>query len=387
MLSAPLISRLRSINWDFSGNFSDSAFSSLHWHPGRFASQLPATLIGLLSHPNDTVLDPFMGSGTTLVEAQRLGRPSIGIDINPVSCIAAKAKTLPVPAAKIARDISSIIEDAAAAVEGRLLPFSSLADPARVPDTVQASKWYVPSVLTELSKLWQLIQSYSGRRRILAEAGFSALLIAVCRETRHWGYICDNTQPAGDHGGNPLRELEKFLRRTASAYAERDAEHTARAGKVVQLPEARILQANSKTALAQIPDGSVRLCVTSPPYFGVCDYVKAQRLSLEWFSTPIEPLRLEEVGARSKRHRRDARDTYLSDIYAVFAEVRRCLTSDGAAAVIIGQSHTRDAVLPALREVFQRAGLTIAADMNRRVTSQRRQAPSITGEHIMVLAP
>src|SRR4051812_16843478 len=88
MLKSSLLSRLRNIDWDFSGSFSESPFSAIHFHPGRFASQLPASLIGLLSEPGDIVLDPFMGSGTTLVEAQRLGRQSIGIDINPVACLA-----------------------------------------------------------------------------------------------------------------------------------------------------------------------------------------------------------------------------------------------------------------------------------------------------------
>src|SRR5712671_61389 len=112
MVNARSISRLSNIDWDFAGAFSESAFSAIHWHPGRFASQIPASLIGVLSSPGGTVLDPFVGSGTTLVEAQRLGRRSIGIDLSPISCLASRAKTLSISAKKIKDAIRDISDDA-----------------------------------------------------------------------------------------------------------------------------------------------------------------------------------------------------------------------------------------------------------------------------------
>jgi site-specific DNA-methyltransferase (adenine-specific) len=55
-------------------------------HPAPFPEELPRRLIKLYSYPGDVVMDPFSGSGTTLVAAKRLGRSSVGIEINPVFC-------------------------------------------------------------------------------------------------------------------------------------------------------------------------------------------------------------------------------------------------------------------------------------------------------------
>ena len=55
-------------------------------HPAPFPEELPRRLIKLYSYPDDLVLDPFSGSGTTLVAAKRLGRYSVGVEINPVFC-------------------------------------------------------------------------------------------------------------------------------------------------------------------------------------------------------------------------------------------------------------------------------------------------------------
>jgi site-specific DNA-methyltransferase (adenine-specific) len=67
--------------WDFCGERGARV-----GHPAPFPEDLPERLIKLYSFVEDTVLDPFVGSGTTCAVASRLGRRSIGVDIDPAYC-------------------------------------------------------------------------------------------------------------------------------------------------------------------------------------------------------------------------------------------------------------------------------------------------------------
>jgi site-specific DNA-methyltransferase (adenine-specific) len=56
---------------------------STRHHPAPFPEELAYRLVRMFSFTGDTVLDPFMGTGTTLVAAARCDRSSIGVDVEP----------------------------------------------------------------------------------------------------------------------------------------------------------------------------------------------------------------------------------------------------------------------------------------------------------------
>src|SRR6201999_2595901 len=68
-----------------------------------------------------------------------------------------------------------------------------------VPSEVQIEKWYTPRTIDALRRIKFAIDDLRGDARLLGDAAFSAILLGVCRETRHWGYVCDNTAPKGDY--------------------------------------------------------------------------------------------------------------------------------------------------------------------------------------------
>ncbi|WP_164989275.1 site-specific DNA-methyltransferase, partial [Roseovarius sp. A46] len=62
-------------------------------YPARFSPQFARAVIEAFSEPGDIVLDPFIGGGTTAVEALRAGRRCIGTDINELALFVSKVKT------------------------------------------------------------------------------------------------------------------------------------------------------------------------------------------------------------------------------------------------------------------------------------------------------
>lgn len=319
------------------------------------------------------------------MEAQRLGRRSIGFDLNPVAALVTQAKTIPISAGRVNRLIGEITGDARDRLVSPLLLLRDCDPPRSIPASVQKEKWYTRRVLGDLAILWRLLGTYKKHKRLIAEAAFSAILLPVCRETRHWGYVCDNTRPIDSHGGDVFETFASTLHRLAEAYKQRDEDREDQFSHVGRIEPARIECGDAIALTAALSPESIDLVITSPPYEGVCDYVKSQRLSMEWFGYPIAPLRVQEIGARSRRHGADAHAQYVRDMQTVFENLRTSLRPGGFAAVVIGQSAKRKATVRPVTRGAEAAGFEVAVDMNRTVTSQRRQAPSIKDEHILLL--
>ena len=68
---------------------------SFYRYPARFSPQFARAVIEHFSQPGDCILDPFMGGGTSIVEALRNGRSAVGIDLNALACFVASVKTTP----------------------------------------------------------------------------------------------------------------------------------------------------------------------------------------------------------------------------------------------------------------------------------------------------
>src|ERR1043166_357736 len=65
----------------------------LYRYPARFSPVFARAAIETFTKPGDTVLDPFAGGSTTLVESIALGRHSVGVDVSELSLFLARVKT------------------------------------------------------------------------------------------------------------------------------------------------------------------------------------------------------------------------------------------------------------------------------------------------------
>ena len=78
-----------------SSRHTSGSTHNFYLYPSRFSPVIAQTIIALFSQPGDSVLDPFMGGGTSIIEGMMLGRRMVGIDLNTLAHFVASVRTCP----------------------------------------------------------------------------------------------------------------------------------------------------------------------------------------------------------------------------------------------------------------------------------------------------
>ena len=140
--------------------------------------------------------------------------------------------------------------------------------------------------------------------------------------------------------------------------------------------------------LQALSEATADAIITSPPYYGVADYVKSQRLTFLWyhpavanlegFDDDFEQYRKEEIGSRSFRHRRGSFDDYIEYMNRFIQASARVLKSSGKLCLVIGESQTREPTLSAIMRSACDAGLRLAFSLEAEYS---RHAPAAVGKY------
>ena len=152
---------------------SRSLTHGLHAYPARMHPAIARRVVRAFSAPGERVVDPFCGSGTTLVEAMIHGRRSAGGDLNPLALRITTAKTERLDAAR--RDaflaaLDGLAERSEERVRARKF--------ANAPIPREEVQWYEPHTLKELAGLHAEIEALSDATlRPLFELLLSALVV------------------------------------------------------------------------------------------------------------------------------------------------------------------------------------------------------------------
>jgi hypothetical protein len=107
--SGPLDQFLAAVHCD---GYVSGHTHNFYRYPARFSPQFARAAVEAFSRPGDTVLDPFVGGGTSAVEALAAGRRFVGCDLNPLATFVARVKTTPLSKAdaQAAADWASLLE-------------------------------------------------------------------------------------------------------------------------------------------------------------------------------------------------------------------------------------------------------------------------------------
>ncbi|HYG35649.1 MAG TPA: DNA methyltransferase [Clostridia bacterium] len=328
--------------------------SSLHEVSYRacFKPQLPRFFIERLTQPGEVVYDPFMGRGTTPMEAALLGRIPRGNDVNPLSRVMTMPRLRPPTLAQ---------------VEARLKEIS-LADPADMPDDLLA--FYHPETLRAISSL----KKYLLRRQedgTLNSVDEWIALVALNRLTGHSnGFFSVYTLPPNQ--AVSAKSQRKINERRNQVPPERDVvriilKKTKQLLGDVDLRVRQTLTTVASQALfltkpahdtSEISNGSVALVVTSPPFLDVVQYATDNWLRC-WF------LGIDAAAVKLTVPRK--LEDWQASMTNVFRELHRILKPDGHIAFEVGEVHggktkLEEAVLPCGSAVGLRPLLVLIND-------------------------
>jgi hypothetical protein len=326
-----------------------------HW-TAKFIPQIPARIIEQHTREGDAVLDPFMGCGTTLVEAAVRRRPAFGTDINPLAVKIARAKTMPVDEAALECFLSELDRrKRAGSVEA---PGVASAAASGGFDLFPGSgKWFRADIAAAIRWVLLSIGSFDDATRNFVEVGLSDLLKGMSNarmdrtipqlppepeyvDKKHYNRVVNNLT----RRINVYSRLHSQLRRMLDALRE----YRSRADGTTCEP----MLADARQLGQHVP--RVKLAVTSPPYWNAQNYQKLHWLSFQTFG--LEEPGAGEIGRRS--------NDYLCDMRAVLGQLAQVL--EGVFAIVIGESKhgTHDNV----RDACIAAGMKPLDTIRRRIS-------------------
>jgi len=333
----------------------------LHPYLGKFIPQLVEVLLARHLPQGGRVLDPFAGSGTTLVQALESGLDATGADVAPFNCLLMRVKTReynPFVLESELREASARLE----AFEGRR---------PEGPISRYVRDWYAPQAAAELLFFRSLVEDYEHSdvlRIVLARAARSA------RRTTHFDLDFPRSPQRSPYWCHkhrrecrPVGEARRFLRRYALDTLARIREFSrvrerGRGAEVLH-GDARELDFGASF------DGAV----TSPPYPGLIDYHEQHRYAYELLG--LEECRELELGKGTSRA---ALTAYCEGVAAVLANVRSSLAAGAPVVIVIND---RRDLYPG---ILEQAGLTLEERYRRHVNRRTGRRAGEFFEDILV---
>ncbi len=301
----------------------DRVTHGFHTWPAGLHPDAARLLVAAL--PGRSVLDPFCGGGTVLVEALLAGRRAVGRDLSRIGLRVARGRATPWDEALLTRARSAGRAATAAARSAQELP------PPRILAAVR--DWYHEHVLFELEALRKVVTAAPPDIRPVLEVVFSSILVKVSHrasDTNARREVRD--RPQGTTAVWFHKKLREYGRRAA---ALREAIPPGTLPVDLALSDARRLELREP----------VDLVLTSPPYPSTYDYLPLQHLRNVWLGE--DPQQDDEIGAR--RHFREgeaaARKRWSADTRSWTARAAAALNPGGHLVVVIGDGLTPTGVV------------------------------------------
>ena len=307
----------------------------LHPYLGKFIPQLVEVFLRKFFSPGQTVLDPFMGSGTTLVQANELGIHSIGCDISAFNVLLCRTKTAIYDLKQVRAEVLDVLHKTRSATRNgpfQLPLFPELLGDRSVAQTIDSYllDWYSRQALYELLTYRDIVAQGNYRYKdllnvILSRSARSARLTTHFdldfpkrpQTEPYWCYKHSRTC-------QPTTEAYKFLERYGLDSLTRIEKFKAKQ----TLAKVRIYHEDSR-----IQDfGPIDGVLTSPPYVGLIDYHEQHAYAYHLLG--LEDRREEEIGRASTGVGKNAKRLYQDAVAQVFQNAASNIKSGGRIIVV-----------------------------------------------------
>ena len=327
--------------WHGSFNSRESTLQQLSPYVGKMKSGMAKVLVHLYSRAEDTVLDPFCGSGVVPLEAVLAGRRVWANDLSPYAYVLTRGKLEAPGSANVAirraKALIDIVEQEAPSV-----------DLSCAPEWVR--EFFHPDTLREVLVAFRILRQQK-------DSFLTACLLGILHHVRP-GFL-----------SYPASHLVPYLRKNKyppdefpDMYAYRDLRSrllakVKRAYRRHKLPieweqrEYQVWQVN--TMSLPIENETVDAVISSPPYFGALDYARDNRLRL-WFLGCEDWKELDASLTASRR-------VYLRQMKVCLQEIHRVLRKESHCALVLGDVD-RDGKIRRTAEILAELALDATCD-------------------------
>lgn len=256
---------------------------SIHPYTAKLTPHIPRYFIEKYTQKDDIVLDPFCGSGTTLLEARVLGRNAIGLDINPLAALISEVKTTSLDIDELSLAISLTKEELKNGNGKLTVEFPNI------------DYWFCKKAQNELSRIKVSIENLQGRFKKDSYDFLLVCLSAIIRKSSYADpriaktYKSKRVLEKKKNGWVPTPTqyfediLDKNFERIKSL-----SEHLKTNNNYVKVFQGDAREAPS--ILNQNGIEEIDFIITSPPYINAQDYFRSYKLELWWLglATPEE---------------------------------------------------------------------------------------------------